>query len=616
MLSCPQCLMNKELNAKALALLRRFYGYDSFRPGQAEIIDAVASGRDALALMPTGGGKSLCYQLPALLSDGVCVVVSPLIALMDDQVSALMANGIPAAAVHSNRPEDEVREALEQTRLGRVKLLYTSPERFVADLGAWSRSLPIRLVAIDEAHCISQWGHDFRPVYTELADVKQSLPRVPVVALTATADRLTRDDIVKQLGLDAPFTWIGSFDRPNISIEVAPDPSKAGRIRRVRELMAKYPDDSGIVYCLSRSKAEDMTAALQAVGIRAACYHAGLGASVREAAQRAFVNGDVSVVCATVAFGMGIDKSNIRWVVHNNMPANIEGYYQEIGRAGRDGLPAEAVMFHSVGDVITLRRFIDDSDSSRRGINSEKLGRMQAFVDAAVCRRRMLLSYFNEEKVRDCGNCDVCRSAPLRFDGTVAVQKALSAVLRTDCGVGAYMLRDILRGARRHDIHVRGYDSIRTFGAGADMSAAEWNYYISQMIQLGMLDVAYDDRNRLRPTPYGMRVLRGEERVMLAKYTERQEAGKKNDAEWRRRNGSSSPSLVARLKAVRREEAARIKMPPYLIFSDASLEDMARLRPRSLDEFRNVSGAGEIKTARFGPIFIAAIAEFESGRML
>ena len=374
--------MNKELNAKALALLRRFYGYDSFRPGQAEIIDAVASGRDALALMPTGGGKSLCYQLPALLSDGVCVVVSPLIALMDDQVSALMANGIPAAAVHSNRPEDEVREALEQTRLGRVKLLYTSPERFVADLGAWSRSLPIRLVAIDEAHCISQWGHDFRPVYTELADVKQSLPRVPVVALTATADRLTRDDIVKQLGLDAPFTWIGSFDRPNISIEVAPDPGKAGRIRRVRELMAKYPDDSGIVYCLSRSKAEDMTAALQAVGIRAACYHAGLGASVREAAQKAFVNGDVSVVCATVAFGMGIDKSNIRWVVHNNMPANIEGYYQEIGRAGRDGLPAEAVMFHSVGDVITLRSFINDSDSSRRSINSEKLGRMQAFVDA------------------------------------------------------------------------------------------------------------------------------------------------------------------------------------------------------------------------------------------
>ena len=606
--------MNPEIHARALALLRRFYGYDSFRPGQAEIIDAVASGRDAIALMPTGGGKSLCYQMPALLCDGVCVVVSPLIALMDDQVTALLANGIPAAAVHSNRPDDEVREALEQARLGRVKLLYTSPERFVADLPAWSRSLPIRIVAIDEAHCISQWGHDFRPVYTELAGVKEALPGVPVIALTATADRLTRDDIARQLALRDPFSWIGSFDRPNISIEVTPDPGKARRIARVRELVSKYPDDSGIVYCLSRAKAEAMTAALQACGVRVACYHAGMPAAAREEAQRAFINGDVSVVCATVAFGMGIDKSNIRWVVHNNMPANIESYYQEIGRAGRDGLPAEAVMFHSVGDVITLRRFIDDSDSSRRGINTEKLARMQAFVDAAVCRRRMLLSYFNEEKVRDCGNCDVCRSAPLRFDGTVAVQKALSAVVRTDCSVGAYMLCDILRGSRRHDLRMRGYDRIRTFGAGADMTTAEWNYYISQMIQLGMLDVAYDDNNRLRPTPYGMRVLRGEERVMLAKYTERPARAAGKSAAPAPRHDTDS--LLARLKAVRRTEASRIKMPPYLIFSDASLADMARRRPHTLEEFREVSGAGEVKTARFGPLFLAAIRDFERGTLL
>ena len=606
--------MNPEIHARALALLRRFYGYDSFRPGQAELFHAVASGRDAIALMPTGGGKSLCYQMPALLCDGVCVVVSPLIALMDDQVTALLANGIPAAAVHSNRPDDEVREALEQARLGRVKLLYTSPERFVADLPAWSRSLPIRIVAIDEAHCISQWGHDFRPVYTELAGVKEALPGVPVIALTATADRLTRDDIARQLALRDPFSWIGSFDRPNISIEVAPDPGKARRIARVRELVSKYPDDSGIVYCLSRAKAEAMTAALQACGVRVACYHAGMPAAAREEAQRAFINGDVSVVCATVAFGMGIDKSNIRWVVHNNMPANIESYYQEIGRAGRDGLPAEAVMFHSVGDVITLRRFIDDSDSSRRGINTEKLARMQAFVDAAVCRRRMLLSYFNEEKVRDCGNCDVCRSAPLRFDGTVAVQKALSAVVRTDCSVGAYMLCDILRGSRRHDLRMRGYDRIRTFGAGADMTTAEWNYYISQMIQLGMLDVAYDDNNRLRPTPYGMRVLRGEERVMLAKYTERPARAAGKSAAPAPRHDPDP--LLARLKAVRRTEASRIKMPPYLIFSDASLADMARRRPHTLEEFREVSGAGEVKTARFGPLFLAAIRDFERGTLL
>ncbi|MEZ3525060.1 MAG: DNA helicase RecQ [Muribaculaceae bacterium] len=608
--------MNPALHAEALALLRRFYGYDSFRPGQAEIISAVASGRDAVALMPTGGGKSLCYQLPALLSDGVCVVVSPLIALMDDQVSALLANGIPAAAVHSNRPEAEVREALEQARLGRVKLLYTSPERFVADLPAWSRSLPIRIVAIDEAHCISQWGHDFRPVYTELASVKASLPAVPVIALTATADRLTRDDMVRLLRLRDPFTWIGSFDRPNISIEVSPDPGKARRVARVRELVRKYPDDSGIVYCLSRAKAEAMTAALQAAGVSVVCYHAGMPAAAREQAQRAFINGDVSVVCATVAFGMGIDKSNIRWVVHNNMPANIESYYQEIGRAGRDGLPAEAVMFHSVGDVITLRGFIDDSDSSRRGINTEKLNRMQAFADAAVCRRRMLLSYFNEEKVRDCGNCDVCRSAPLRFDATVAVQKAVSAVLRTGCGVGAYMLRDILRGAQRHDIRMRGYDRIRTFGAGSDMSAPEWNYYISQMIQLGLLDVAYDDNNRLRPTPYGMRVVRGEERVMLAKYTDRPLAAPAPKRQSAAASRHDTDALLARLKAVRKAEAARIKMPPYLIFSDASLADMALRRPRTLEDFRLVSGAGEVKTARWGKMFLQAIAEFERGALL
>ncbi|MDE6269229.1 MAG: DNA helicase RecQ [Muribaculaceae bacterium] len=600
--------MQPELEARTLALLRRFYGYDSLRPGQGEIIEAVAAGRDALVLMPTGGGKSLCYQMPALLSDdGLCVVVSPLIALMDDQVAALMANGIPALAVHSNRPDDEVREGLEQARMGRVKLLYTSPERFVQDLDAWSRSLPIRLVAIDEAHCISQWGHDFRPVYTELRGIKERLPHVPVVALTATADRLTRDDILQQLALRDPYVWIGSFDRPNISIDVCPDPGKKERIRRICALAERYPADSGIVYCLSRAKAEDMAAALRMAGLSVACYHAGLPAEQREAAQRAFVNSEVNVICATVAFGMGIDKSNIRWVVHNNMPANIESYYQEIGRAGRDGLPAEALMFHAVGDVITLRRFIDDSDSSRRGINSEKLARMQAFVDASVCRRRMLLSYFNEEKVRDCGRCDVCRSAPVRFDGTVLAQKALSAVVRTGCKVGAYMLRDILRGLHQRDIAMRGFDRIPTFGVGADLSSAEWNYYISQMIQLGVLDVAYDDHNHLRPTPYGMRLLRGGERLMLAHFEQRERVAAPRRAEAQRH---PSQALISHLKKVRLEQARRLGMPPYLIFSDASLEDMARRMPRTLAEFGSVSGAGEVKTRRFGPVFLAALDKF------
>lgn len=602
--------MNPRLASEALALLRRFYGYTAFRPGQAEVIDALCSGRDALVLMPTGGGKSLCYQLPALLSDGLCLVVSPLIALMDDQVSALIANGIPAAAIHSNRPEGEQREALAHAREGRVKLLYTSPERLMADIDAWSRSLPIRFVAIDEAHCISQWGHDFRPVYTALSCIKEKMPGVPMVALTATADRLTRDDIAAQLGLRDPLMWTGSFDRPNISIDVRPDPGKNGRLRCIRDMIAKYPDDSGIVYCLSRKNAESMTQSLRAAGVRAVCYHAGLSPAIREQAQRAFINGDVSVVCATVAFGMGIDKSNIRWVVHNNMPGNIESYYQEIGRAGRDGMPAETVMFHSVGDIISLRRFIDESDSSRRSVNTEKLARMQAFADASVCRRRMLLSYFGQEMVHDCGNCDVCRSAPVRFDGTVVAQKAISAVLRTECRVGAYMLADILRGVTRYDIRQHGFDRIRTFGAGADLTAPEWNYYISQMIQLGLLDIAYDDHNHLRPTPYGMRVVHGTEQVMLARFEPKKAAPRKKAAAPRAVNPDEA--LLSRLKAVRRTEAGRIKMPAYMIFSDASLADMAARRPHTLEEFLQVHGAGEAKTRRFGPLFLEAIRVFES----
>lgn len=599
---------------EALDLLKKYYGYDSFRPGQREIISNALNGNDTLVLMPTGGGKSICFQIPALMLPGCTIVVSPLIALMIDQVYALRANGIPAVAIHSNQDEGLNRELLYRASQGEFKLIYISPERLLADFDAIVRNLNISLVAIDEAHCISQWGHDFRPVYTSLSTIKERLPEVPVMALTATADRLTRNDIASALGLKNPFAWIGSFDRPNISLSVMPDPGKKNRLAIISDLISRHSMDSGIVYCLSRKKTEDMHKALSEMGFRSVCYHAGMSAEQRSAAQKAFVDGDAQVVCATIAFGMGIDKSNIRWVVHNNMPANIESYYQEIGRAGRDGLPAEALMFHGVGDVITLRRFIDDSDSSRRGINSEKLQRMQAFVDASVCRRRMLLSYFNEEKVRDCGNCDVCRSAPVRFDGTVVVQKALSAVVRTGCRTGAYMLRDILRGLRQRDIAARGFDRIPTFGVGADLSAAEWNYYISQMIQLGILDVAYDDHSHLRPTPYGMRLLRGEERIMLAKFDSRT-TGRDKAARTPRTTGpaAASDALLRLLKKVRLDEARRLGMPPYLIFSDASLHDMVRLKPRNLRDFSLVSGAGEVKTRRFGPLFVDAITRFLAG---
>lgn len=508
---------NTTLYDRALSVLRQFYGYQSFRPGQYEVIEALASKRDAVVLLPTGGGKSLCYQMPALLAEkGTAVVVSPLIALMQDQTQALVANGIPAAALHSNQDEVYNNSVLAAAFAGKLKLLYISPERLLLEFERWKR-LDISLFAIDEAHCISQWGHDFRPDYTALSRLKEEMPHVPVVALTATADRLTRDDIVAQLKLNNPYCLLGSFDRPNISLRAYRNPGSRQRLRFIAGLVRKYPNDAGIAYCLSRDGAEKTHQALTKLGIRSVCYHAGMPAAARNRSMRAFIDGSAQVVCATVAFGMGIDKSNIRWVVHNNMPGNIESYYQEIGRAGRDGLPAEAVLFYSYADLITLRKFVEDS--GRQGVNAQKLALMRAYAEAKVCRRRILLSYFSEERECDCGNCDICSNPPQRFDGTVLAQKALSAVMRTGgTDIGVFTLINILRGVRRTDIVRAGYNQIKTFGAGADLRREEWNDYISQMLQLGVFEIAYDDANHLRVTPFGMRVLRGEARLTLSTY--------------------------------------------------------------------------------------------------
>lgn len=509
--------MAPSIGQNALAVLAKFYGYSSFRPGQLEIIEAVASGRDCTVLMPTGGGKSLCYQIPALLApEGTSVVISPLIALMQDQTQHLQGRGVPAAAIHSNQDEGSNRWVFEQAAKGRIKLVYISPERFLQSIDAWKR-LKINLIAIDEAHCISQWGHDFRPDYSALTKIKETLPDVPVIALTATADRLTRDDIVARLRLRDPFCYIGSFDRPNISLRAYRNPGSKARMRFIADMARKYPGDSGIVYCLSRNGAERTHKALQTMGIRSACYHAGMSAPEREAALQAFLDGSAQVCCATVAFGMGIDKGNIRWVVHNNMPGTIEGYYQEVGRAGRDGLPAEAVLFYGYDDIITLRKFA--ADSGRVAVNTEKLARMQAYAEARVCRRRILLSYFSQESTDDCRNCDICRNPPARIDGTILAQKALSAVMRTGGkNIGVFTLINILRGSRRNDIVRAGYDRIPTFGVGADLGHYQWADYISQMIQLGVFEIAYDDANHLRVTPMGMRILRGAESLTLSQY--------------------------------------------------------------------------------------------------
>lgn len=562
------------MKQQALSALKKYYGYSSFRPGQWEVISHALDGHDTLVLMPTGGGKSMCYQIPAMLLNGVTLVVSPLIALMIDQVTALRANGMPAAAIHSNQDERINRDIIDRASKGGYQLIYISPERLIADFDIISNSIEVSLVAIDEAHCISQWGHDFRPVYTSLRAIKERWPDIPVMALTATADRLTRGDIAVALGLRHPYAWIGSFDRPNISLEVLPDPGKRGRLRVISDLIRKYRLDSGIVYCLSRKKTEDMHKALSDLGFRSVCYHAGMSASDREAAQKAFVDGTAQVVCATIAFGMGIDKSNIRWVVHNNLPSNIESYYQEIGRAGRDGLPAEAILFYNYGDVITRRSFAESSGQPE--INNEKLDFMQRYAESTVCRRRILLSYFSEETTCDCGNCDNCRNPRGKFDGTILAQKALSAVIRINSREGISMVIDILRASNRAEIFSKRYDQIRTYGAGRDLGSRQWHNYILQMIQLGLFEVAYEDNFHLRPTPLGMKVVKGEQRIELSVFQETAyNRGRKEKAPAEKKR-SQEETLLDRLKEVRKDISAKENVPAYVVFSDATLTDMVR----------------------------------------
>lgn len=593
-----------------LDTLQRFYGYRSFRPGQWEVIENALKRKDTLVLMPTGGGKSICYQLPALLLDGVTLVVSPLIALMNDQVMALSANGIPAAAIHSNQDESINRDCIETASKGKLKLLYISPERLLSDFET-VKKLHVSLVAIDEAHCISQWGHDFRPVYTQLNAIKETFPEVPVMALTATADRLTRLDIGKALGLNEPFSWIGSFDRPNISLQVIADPGKKKRLEMIAALISSHPSDSGIVYCLSRKKTEDMHVALSNMGFRSACYHAGMPREEREKAQRAFTNGEVQVVCATIAFGMGIDKSNIRWVVHNNIPGNIESYYQEVGRAGRDGMPAEAILFYNYGDIITRRSFAEQSGMAE--VNNEKLEFMQRYAEAPICRRRILLSYFSEETTCDCGNCDNCRNPRRRFDGTVLAQKALSAVIRINSQETLNNIIDILRGSNRQDLLAKGYDKIKTYGAGADLSSREWHNYLLQMIQLGLFEVAYEDNFHLRPTSHGLRVVKGLEKIELAEYVNVIQGKKKKVYETAVKL-SPEEQLLENLKSIRKKLAEENFLAPYMVFSDAALSEMVAKKPADIDALLEVSGVGPLKAAKFGKPFLLELRKFVTGK--
>lgn len=599
-----------DISVRAHFLLKKFYGYDRFRPGQLDIIRAATSGQDVLVLMPTGGGKSVCYQIPAMMLPGVTIVISPLIALMNDQTAALMANGVPAAAIHSGLSEEQNRTTIEALASGHIKILYISPERLTLDLPYWPGTIKVSMIAVDEAHCISQWGHDFRPVYTALGELKQMMPAVPVMALTATADRVTREDIIERLALVDPFTYIGSFDRPNISISVQSDPGKAGRLAAVRRMVRKYPNDTGIVYCLSRKGTEDMCEAINKSGIRAECYHAGMSTDMRNRAQKAFINGDVPVICATIAFGMGIDKSNIRWVIHNNMPGNIESYYQEIGRAGRDGLPAEALMFYSLKDVILRQTFVEQS--GQKELNSEKLSRVQRFAESDVCRRRVLLSYFGETTDHDCGNCDVCLNPPSRIDGTIIAQKAMSGIVRAGGSLSSRTLIDLLRGNMTVEVSKDRLHLLKTFGAGHDMSTREWHYYINQLLQLGLIEIAYKDNFRLRVTGFGQEVLYGRRTIELSLYVPQppsRRSERKRTADTRRLDPTQQ--LFEQLKSVRKAIAVKDSVPAYVVFTDDTLLEMARKKPADVDEFINIKGVSERKAVRYGKQFIKAIRKFD-----
>ena len=593
-------------------LLQKHFGYSVFRSQQKEIIEHILEGKDAVVLMPTGGGKSMCYQLPALVLEGLTVVISPLIALMQDQVQALRSNGISAAYLNSSLKAEEEREVHTGLENGRIKLLYVSPERLLSDnFLAYLKGLDIRLFAIDEAHCVSSWGHHFRPDYKKLHVIKSTFTDIPVMALTATADRAVRSDIGVLLHLEQPQFFIASFDRPNLSLAVLPGQKKWEQLIRI---VSKYPDQCGIIYCTSRNGTEKLAEKLAAKGLRAKAYHAGMSAELRHRTQDEFIQGHLNIVVATVAFGMGIDKSDVRFVVHFNMPGNLESYYQEIGRAGRDGLPSEAILFYSYRDVQTHLGFIKDvRDSGYRKIQLAKLNRMQEYAEAQVCRRKILLTYFSEIPDSDCGNCDVCGNPPEYFDGTLHAQMALSAIKRTKESITATTLVDILKGTRSFEINERELYRIKTFGAGARDTAFAWKLFIQQFLQQGIVEIDYKDNYNLKLTSLSSAILFDREHVRLVTMEtikERQKKQKEKPAKITSVKVDDQ-SLYDKLRDVRNRIAESLGKPPYVVFSNATLVDMTSIKPTNADEFMEVSGVGEHKAKRYGKAFIDAIIEYE-----